>query len=99
MQFTRVQISELIHKHATKVNGLHDPMEFMFESMMIEEQSKYLRDNPDNKANGYRPGHTYGYGKRLEFRIPRDRYGNFTFFQQFADESYDTLLDCIQIAV
>ena len=28
-------------------------------------------------GNGYRPGHSYGQGKKLEFRIARDRYGNF----------------------
>ena len=30
-----------------------------------------------NKGNGFRLGHTYGHGHRLEFKIPRDRYGNF----------------------
>lgn len=77
MQFTKVQISELMRKHAEKEKGLHDLMEIMLESMMVAERSEFLRDNPDNKGNGYRPGHTYGQGKKLEFRIPRDRYGNF----------------------
>lgn len=36
MHFTKVQISELIHKHAEKGNGLHDLMEIMLESMMVE---------------------------------------------------------------
>ena len=45
--------------------------------MMIAERSEYLRESSGNKGNGYRPGHTYGHGRRLEFRIPRDRYGNF----------------------
>lgn len=30
-----------------------------------------------NKGNDYRPGRTYGIGRTLTFRIPRDRYGNF----------------------
>lgn len=77
MHFTKVQISELIRKHAEKENGLHELMEIMLESMMVAERSEFLRDNPQNKGNGYRPGHTYGQGKKLEFRIPRDRYGNF----------------------
>jgi len=77
MHFTKVQISDLMRKHAEKENGLHDLMEIMLESMMVAARGEFLRDNPNNKGNGYRPGHTYGRGKKLEFRIPRDRYGNF----------------------
>ena len=77
MDLTKLQLSELIHKHAAKGNGLHDLMEIMLESMMVAERSEFLADNPGNKGNGYRPGSTYGQGRKLEFRIPRDRYGNF----------------------
>lgn len=52
-------------------------MEIMLESLMFAERGEFLAENPGNKGNGYRPGHSYGQGKRLEFRIPRDRYGNF----------------------
>ena len=48
----------------------------MIESMMVAERGEFLADSHGNKGNGYRPGHTYGHGRRLEFRIPRDRYGN-----------------------
>ena len=48
----------------------------MLESMMVEERSEFLSEDHGNKGNGYRPGHTYGHGRCLEFRIPRDRYGN-----------------------
>lgn len=77
MHFTKVQISELMRKHAEKENGLHDLMEIMLESMMVAERSEFLHKNPQNKGNGYRFGHAYGQGRKLEFRIPRDRYGNF----------------------
>ena len=77
MLLTKEQISEQMCKHAQKKNGLHDLMEIMLESMMIAERSEFLVDNPGNKGNGYRPGSTYGHGRKLEFRIPRDRYGNF----------------------
>lgn len=77
MHFTKVQISELMRKHAEKENGLHDLMEIMLESMLVAERGEYLRENPGNKGNGYRPGHAYGDSRKLEFRIPRDRYGNF----------------------
>ena len=77
MYFTKVQISELMRKHAEKENGLHDLMEIMLESMMVAEHSEFLQNSPGNKGNSYRPGSTYGQGRKLEFRIPRDRYGNF----------------------
>ena len=77
MLLTKEQISEQMRKHAEKKNGFHDLMEIMLESMMFAERGKFLSENPGNKGNGYRPGHSYGQGKRLEFRIPRDRYGNF----------------------
>lgn len=64
-------------KHVAKENGLHDLMEIMLESMMVAERGEFLAENPGNKGNGYRPGTAYGQGRKLEFRIPRDRYGNF----------------------
>mgnify|MGYP000907048969 CR=1 FL=1 len=77
MHFTKVQISELMRKHAEKENGLHDLMEVVLESMMVAERCELLRENPSNKGNGYCPGHAYGQGWNLEFLIPRDRYGDF----------------------
>nr|CDL66536.1 unnamed protein product [uncultured bacterium] len=77
MLLTKEQISEQMRKHAEKKNGFHDLMEIMLESMMFAERGEFLSENPGNKGNGYRPGHSYGQGKKLEFRIPRDRYGNF----------------------
>lgn len=77
MLLTKEQISEQMCKHAQKKNGLHDLMEIMLESMMVAERGEFLSENPGNKGNGYRPGTAYGQGRKLEFRIPRDRYGNF----------------------
>ena len=77
MKFTKEQISELMCKHAQKENGLQDLMEIMLESMMVAERGEFLAESQWDKGNGYRPGHTYGHGRKLEFRIPRDRYGNF----------------------
>ena len=78
MEFTKEQISELMCKHAERENGLHDIFEIMLESMMTAERTEFLHGMSDgNKGNGYRLGHTYGQGRKLEFRIPRDRYGNF----------------------
>ncbi len=76
--FTKEQLSEVMCKHAEKENGLHDLLEIMLESLMVAERGEFLREQEDhNKGNGYRFGHTYGHGKKLEFRIPRDRFGNF----------------------
>lgn len=77
MDLTKLQLSELMCKHAAKGNGLQDLLEIMLESMMVAERGEFLANNPGNKGNGYRPGSTYGQGRKLEFRIPRDRYGNF----------------------
>ena len=76
--FTKEQLSEVMCKHAEKENGLHDLLEIMLESLMVAERSEFLSEQVDrNKGNGYRFGHTYGHGRKLEFRIPRDRFGNF----------------------
>lgn len=79
MDLTKEQLSELICKHSERENGLQDLMEIMLESMMVSERREYLREEGlrGNKGNGYRPGRTYGMGRTLTFRIPRDRYGNF----------------------
>lgn len=79
MDFTKEQLSELICKHSEKENGLQDLMEIMIESMMVTERREYLHEDglPGDKGNGFRVGHTYGQGRTLTFRIPRDRYGNF----------------------
>ena len=76
--FTKEQLSEVMCKHGEKENGLHDLLEIVLESLMVAERGEFLREQEEhNKGNGYRFGHTYGHGKKLEFRIPRDRFGNF----------------------
>jgi transposase-like protein len=76
--FTKEQLSEVMRKHSEKENGLHDLLEIMLESLMVAERSEFLHEQEDhNKGNGFRFGHTYGHGRKLEFRIPRDRFGNF----------------------
>lgn len=76
--FTKEQLSEVMCEHAEKENGLHDLMEIMLESLIVAERGEFLLEQADhNKGNGYRFGHSYGHGKKLEFRIPRDRFGDF----------------------
>jgi putative transposase len=77
MDLAKVQLSELMHKHAERENIFHDLLEMMLESMMVAERSEFLLTSPSNKGNGYLPWHSYRHGRKLEFRIPRDRYDNF----------------------
>jgi putative transposase len=77
MDFTKEQLSDVFVKHLHREKGLQELMEIMIESMMRSERRDFLDANPDNKGNGYRQGKSYGQGRVLEFRIPRDRYGNF----------------------
>lgn len=78
MELTKLQIRQAIANHVDKENGLNDVMEVMLEAMMKAERKVFLENNQDNnKANGFRPGKAYGSGRILEFRIPRDRHGQF----------------------
>ena len=79
MDLTKEQLSELICKHSERENGLQDLLEILLESMMVSERREYLRENSasGNKCNGFRPGHSYGHGRTLTFRIPRVATGIF----------------------
>lgn len=77
MDFTKEQLSDVFVKHLEREKGLQDLMELMIESMMMAERRDFLDTNQGNKGNGFRQGKSYGQGRVLEFRIPRDRYGNF----------------------
>lgn len=77
MELSKLQIRQAIATHLDKENGLNDVMELLLESMMKAERNLFLEGNKDNKANGFRPGKTYGNGRILEFRIPRDRRSEF----------------------
>lgn len=77
MLLTKEQLSSVIAKHSERENGLQDLLEIMLESMMLTERNEYLNSVNGNKGNGFRQGRSYGHGRVLEFRIPRDRYGNF----------------------
>ncbi len=77
MDFTKEQLSHVFVKHLERERGLQDLMELLIEGMMRAERRNFLDSDPGNKGNGYRQGKSYGNGRVLEFRIPRDRYGNF----------------------
>src|SRR5574344_1780670 len=97
MDLAKVQLSELMHKHAERENVFHDLLEMMLESMIVAERSEFLRTLPSNKGNVYRPGHGYGHGCKLEFCIPRDRYANF--HPQILAILHDQEEECDRLAV
>lgn len=53
MDLTKLQLSELMCKHAAKGNGLHDLMEIMLESMMVAERGESMAVNPGNNGKGH----------------------------------------------
>jgi putative transposase len=77
MLLSKEQLSSVMAKHSERENGLHDLMEIMIESMMLAERCEFLDHAESNKGNGFRHGRAFGQGRILEFRIRRDRYGNF----------------------
>ena len=96
MNFTKEQLSDVLGKHVERERGLQELMELMIESMMKAERRDFLDTSVGNKGNGYRQGKSYGQGRVLEFRIPRDRYGNFhpTILALLRDQE----LECEQLA-
>lgn len=77
MNLTKEQLLDVLSKHVERERGLQDLLEITLESFMKAERKEFLEANPGNKGNGYRLGKSYGHGRQLEFRIPRDRFGNF----------------------
>ncbi len=97
MDFTKEQLSHVFVKHLERERGLQDLMELLIEGMMRAERRHFLDSDPGNKGNGYCQGKSYGNGRVLEFRIPRDRYGNFhpTILALLRDQE----VECEQLAI
>lgn len=73
------QLETAIQDFLHRDNGLNELLSMILNSLMKEERSMFLSEEQAdyNKANGYRAGLVYGYGKQLELSIPRDRLGAF----------------------
>jgi putative transposase len=41
------------------------------------KRREYIRENSASRSKCNGLGHSFGHGRTLTFRIPRDRYGNF----------------------
>ncbi len=77
MNLTKKQTEEVLSKFLTKENGLNEVLEMILNSMMLSERQSFLNTASYNKANGFRTGNVFGYGKQIELRIPRDRQSSF----------------------
>lgn len=77
MDSIKLQLSGQMCKHAAKENGFQNIFEFMIECMPAAERNEFLTANSGNKGNGCRYNFIHGYGRKLEFFIPRDLYSNF----------------------
>lgn len=91
MNLTKKQTEEVLSNFLDKENGLNEVLSMMLNAMMYSERKEHLSDAISNKANGYRHGSVFGYGRQIELRIPRDRRSDFipTILALFRDqESY-----------
>lgn len=78
MQFSKLQIQELLTNLVSQENGLNELLGLTLNALMLGERSSYLKDSSlKNKGNGYRLGTAFGLGQQIELRIPRDRLGLF----------------------
>jgi transposase-like protein len=78
MNFTKEQTQELISKFSNEKNGLTSVLEMVLNSLMLSERKEFLKEDIDNKANGYRFGTAFGQGQQLQLKIPRDRQSAFS---------------------
>jgi len=78
MNLTKKQTEEVLSNFLEQENGLNEVLQMMLNAMMYSERKEHLLDSSWNKANGYRQGNVFGYGKQIELRIPRDRQSSFT---------------------
>ncbi len=88
MNLTKKQTEEVLSKFLEKENGLNDVLQMTLNAMMYSERTEHLKQDIDNKGNGYRLGKVFGFGSQLELRIPRDRQSAFmpTILALFRDQ-------------
>jgi len=79
LDLSKQQMQDILNTKATAENGINELLEMTINAIMYCERKEHLRlkNNPKNKANGYRPIKAQGYGKLLQLAIPRDRLGTF----------------------
>ena len=88
MNLTKKQTEEVLSKFLEQENGLNEVLQMTLNAMMYSERTEHLKQDVDNKGNGYRLGKVFGFGSQLELRIPRDRQSAFmpTILALFRDQ-------------
>ena len=88
MNLTKKQTEKVLSKFLEKENGLNEVLQMMLNAMMYIERTEHLKQDSNNKGNGYRLGKVFGFGSQLELRIPRDRQSAFipTILALFRDQ-------------
>ena len=88
MNLTKKQTEEVLSKFLAEKNGLNDVLQMTLNAMMYSERTEHLKDDIENKGNGFRLGKVFGFGSQLELRIPRDRQSAFmpTILALFRDQ-------------
>ena len=78
LNLNKEQANKLIQSYIEK-NDPNEIFEMIINALMKSERSEFLRnqEEPNNKANGYRPRTKIGMKRSLALSIPRDRLGIF----------------------
>lgn len=77
MNFTHVQISELLLDLANSENGTNLLMQMTLNAFMKSERHLHQQENENVYANGYRERKARGFGKEMVLKVPRTRDGTF----------------------
>jgi len=101
LKLSNQQIQDLLNTKATAEDGLNDILKMTLNAIMYSERKEFLRlkNNKENKANGYRPIKVQGYGKLLQLAIPRDRLAMFKpiFMLHLEDENKNLQNMCFEL--
>lgn len=76
MNFTQVQVSEILENIASGENGYQKILQLSIEAIMRSERSEFNRIKGDS-SNGYRLRSVLSHGGKLELVVPRSRHHNF----------------------
>mgnify|MGYP006290364739 CR=1 FL=1 len=79
MNFKLNQIEQILTS-SIQEHGVNQIIKMVLNCLMKLERKYFLKENKhwkSNKANGYRTTFTYGTGKKIQLKVPRDRLGHF----------------------
>lgn len=76
MQFTQVQINEIIQKVVSDEEGLNAILKMSLEALMKSERSEHNQAQGD-LSNGFRSRRVFGDKQMLELQVPRTRHQSF----------------------